>query len=163
MAVTDVSKSNSGFWYRMYLGHVVFLNVRSATGSPNATLMVNSFVNCGQVWLSKNSAVRLQAIITTDQGSQFTSQEFTAVLLGAGIAISMNEKGAWRDNVFVERLWRSIKYEEIYLPAYGSVGEAQASIGRCLTVYNGRTPHSSLDRRTPDKAYFDRLPRTAAT
>ena len=102
------------------------------------------------------------SIFNTDQGSQFTSQEFTAVLLGAGIAISMDGNGAWRDNVFVERLWRSIKYEEIYLRAYDSVGEARASIGRYLTLYNGRRPHSSLDRRTPDQAYFDRLPQTAA-
>ena len=102
------------------------------------------------------------SIFNTDQGSQFTSQEFTAVLLGAGIAISMDGKGAWRDNVFVERLWRSIKYEEIYLRAYESVGEARASIGRYLTLYNGRRPHSSLDRRTPDQAYFDRSPQTAA-
>ncbi len=72
-------------------------------------------------------------IFNTDQGSQFTSQEFTAVLLEAGIAISMDGKGAWRDNVFVERLWRSIKYEEIYLRAYDSVGEARASIGRYCT------------------------------
>jgi putative transposase len=100
-------------------------------------------------------------IFNTDQGSQFTSQEFTAVLLGAGIAISMDGKGAWRDNVFVERLWRSIKYEEIDLRAYGSVGEARASIGRYLTLLNGRRPHSSLDRRTPDQASFDRLPQTA--
>ena len=102
------------------------------------------------------------SIFNTDQGAQFTNQEFTAVLLGAGIAISMDGRGAWRDNVFVERLWRSIKYEEIYLRAYDSVGEARASIGRYLTLYNGRRPHSSLDRRTPDQAYFDRLPQTAA-
>ena len=102
------------------------------------------------------------SIFNTDQGSQFTSQEFTAVLLGAGIAISMDGKGAWRDNVFVERLWRSIKYEEIYLRAYESVGEARASIGRYLTLYNGRRPLSSLDRRTPGQAYFDRPPQTAA-
>ncbi len=101
-------------------------------------------------------------VFNTDQGSQFTSQEFTSVLLEAGIAISMDGKGAWRDNVFVERLWRSIKYEEIYLKAYDSVGEARASIGRYLTLYNGRRPHSSLDRRTPDQAYFDRLPQIAA-
>jgi len=101
-------------------------------------------------------------VFNTDQGSQFTSQEFTSVLLEAGIAISMDGKGAWRDNVFVERLWRSIKYEEIYLKAYDNVGEARASIGRYLTLYNGRRPHSSLDRRTPDQAYFDRLPQIAA-
>ncbi len=101
-------------------------------------------------------------IFNTDQGSQFTSQKFTGVLSKAGIAISMDGKGAWRDNVFVERLWRSIKYEEIYLRGYDSVGEARASIGRYLTLYNGRRTHSSLDRLTPDQAYFDRLPQPVA-
>ena len=75
-----------------------------------------------------------------------------------GIAISMDGKGAWRDNVFVERLWRSVKYEEVYLRAYDSVSEARASIGRHLDFYNGRRPHSSLDSSTPDQAYFTRLP-----
>jgi len=70
--------------------------------------------------------------------------------------------GAWRDNVFVERLWRSIKYEEVYLKAYDSVAEARASIGRYLAFYNGQRPHSSLDRRTPDQAYFNPLPQLAA-
>src|SRR3954452_14488827 len=101
-------------------------------------------------------------VFNTDQGSQFTSLDFTNVLLKAGIAISMDGKGSWRDNVFVERLWRSIKYEEVYLRAYATVSEARASIGRYLTFYNGRRPHSSLDRQTPDQAYFTRLPQTAA-
>jgi putative transposase len=101
-------------------------------------------------------------IFNTDQGSQFTSHDFTGVLNKVGIAISMDSKGAWRDNIFVERLWRSIKYEEIYLKAYNTVSEARASIGRYLTFYNGRRPHSSLDRQTPDQAYFNRLPQTAA-
>ena len=101
-------------------------------------------------------------IFNTDQGAQFTSHDFTGVLNKAGIAISMDGKGSWRDNVFVERLWRSIKYEEVYLRAYDTVIEARASIGRYLTFYNGRRPHSSLDRRTPDQAYFTRLPQTAA-
>jgi putative transposase len=101
-------------------------------------------------------------IFNTDQGSQFTSTAFTEVLLKNEIAISMDGKGAWRDNVFVERLWRSIKYEEVYLKAYGSVSEARASIGRYLAFYNGRRPHSSLDRRTPDQAYFIPLPQLAA-
>ncbi|WP_184521502.1 IS3 family transposase [Muricoccus pecuniae] len=101
-------------------------------------------------------------IFNTDQGSQFTSQAFTEVLLKAGIAISMDGRGAWRDNVFVERLWRSGKYEEIYLKAYETVSEARASIGRYLAFYNGRRPHSSLDRQTPDQAYFTRLPQIAA-
>jgi putative transposase len=95
-------------------------------------------------------------IFNTDQGSQFTSQDFTGVLLKNEIAISMDGKGAWRDNVFVERLWRSIKYEEVYLRAYDSVSEARISIGRYLTFYNGQRPHSSLDRKTPDQAYFSR-------
>jgi putative transposase len=93
-------------------------------------------------------------IFNTDQGSQFTSLDFTGVLLDAKIAISMDGKGAWRDNVFVERLWRSVKYEEVYLKAYDNVSEARASIGGYLAFYNGRRPHSSLDGRTPDEAYF---------
>ncbi|MBP1181416.1 putative transposase [Methylobacterium sp. PvR107] len=101
-------------------------------------------------------------IFNTDQGSQFTSHAFTSVLRQAGIAISMDGKGAWRDNVFVERLWRSVKYEEIYLRAYDTVSMARASIGRYLAFYNDRRPHSSLDRRTPDQAYFDRLPHPVA-
>jgi putative transposase len=101
-------------------------------------------------------------IFNTDQGSQFTSHDFTGVLIKAEIAISMDGKGAWRDNVFVERLWRTIKYEEIYLRAYDTVTEARASIGRYLGFYNARRPHSSLDRRTPDEAYFTPLPQIAA-
>ena len=95
-------------------------------------------------------------IFNTDQGSQFTSIAFTSVLLREKIAISMDGKGAWRDNVIVERLWRSVKYDEVYLHAYASVPEARASLGRYLTSYDSRRPHSSLDRRTPDQAYFNR-------
>jgi len=101
-------------------------------------------------------------IFNTDQGSQFTSAAFTGLLLGNAIAISMDGRGAWRDNVFVERLWRSVKYEEVYLRAYDSVGEARASIGRYLEFYNRKRPHSSLDARTPDQAYFNRLSQRAA-
>jgi putative transposase len=93
-------------------------------------------------------------IFNTDQGSQFTSEGFIDVLKAAGIAISMDGKGAWRDNIFVERLWRTIKYEEVYLRAYASVSEARASIGRYLAFYNGRRPHSSLGAQTPDQAYI---------
>jgi len=101
-------------------------------------------------------------IFNTDQGSQFTSQDFTGLLLGNAIAISLDGRGAWRDNVFVERLWRSVKYEEVYLRAYDSVGEARAALGRYLDFYNRKRPHSSLDARTPDHAYFERLPQVAA-
>jgi len=101
-------------------------------------------------------------IFNTDQGSQFTSAAFTGQLLDNSIAISMDGRGAWRDNVFVERLWRSVKYEEVYLRAYDSVSEARASLGRYLDFYNRRRPHSSLAARTPDRAYFDHLPLSAA-
>ena len=93
-------------------------------------------------------------IFNTDQGSQFTCQAFTDVLTRNEIKISMDGKGAWRDNVFVERLWRSVKYEEVYLHAYDSVSDARTSIGRYLDLYNRRRPHSSLDGMTPDRAYF---------
>ena len=93
-------------------------------------------------------------IFNTDQGSQFTSAAFTSVLQNHNIAISMDGRGAWRDNVFIERLWRSVKYEEVYLKAYTSVAEARASLGRYFTFYNTRRPHQGLDGRTPDQAYF---------
>jgi putative transposase len=102
-------------------------------------------------------------IFNSDQGSQFSGMAFTGVLIKNEIAISMDGKGAWRDNVFVERFWRSIKYEEVYLTAYEDVPEARQSIGRYIDFYNGRRPHTALDRRTPDQAYFNPLPlRTAA-
>ncbi|OAN63277.1 integrase [Sphingomonas sp. TDK1] len=97
-------------------------------------------------------------IFNTDQGSQFTSCEFTGLLIAADIRISMDGKGAWRDNVFVERLWKSVKYEEVYLRAYASVSEARASIGRYLDFYNSRRPHQGLARQRPDQAYFNALP-----
>ena len=101
-------------------------------------------------------------IFNTDQGSQFTSGAFTGLLLKNTIAISMDGKGAWRDNVFVERLWRSVKYEEVYLKAYDSVAEARASIGQYLEFYNRKRPHSSLNARTPDHAYFNQVPLAVA-
>lgn len=96
-------------------------------------------------------------IFNTDQGSQFTSLAFIKTLKDADIAISMDGKGAWRDNVFVERLWRTIKYEEVYLHAYNNVPQARAAIGKYLTFYNTKRPHSSLDQQTPDQAYFNAL------
>ena len=93
-------------------------------------------------------------IFNTDQGSQFTSDAFTRVLKDNGIAISMDGKGSWRDNVFVERLWRTIKYDEVYLKAYESVSHARESLSRFIAFYNTRRPHSSLDAKTPDEVYF---------
>ncbi len=97
-------------------------------------------------------------IVNTDQGSQFTGSGFTGLLAAHEIKISMDGKGAWRDDVFVERLWRSVKYEEVYLRAYDTVSDARQSIGRYLDLYNRRRPHSSLDDRTPDQAYYGLLP-----
>jgi len=85
------------------------------------------------------------------------------VLINNAISISMDGKGAWRDNVFVERFWRTIKYEEVYLRAYDGVEEARQSIGRYIVFYDARRPHAALDGRTPDQAYSHPLPlRTAA-
>lgn len=97
-------------------------------------------------------------IFNTDQGTQFTSSDFIGLLTKHEIAISMDGKGAWRDNVFIERLWKSVKYEEVYLRAYDSVSQARQSLGRYFEFYNTRRPHSALDRQTPDKVYFPPLP-----
>ena len=98
------------------------------------------------------------AVFNTDQGCQFTSLEFTGLLKAHGIQISMDGTGCWRDNVFVERLWKSIKYEEVYLHAYETVSAAQQGLERYLTFYNQARPHRALDGRTPDGVYFDNLP-----
>ena len=100
-------------------------------------------------------------IFNTDQGSQFTSAEFTDVLKARDIRISMDGKGCWRDNVFVERLWRTVKYEEVYLKAYDTVSAAKANLGRFFDYYNRRRPHQSLDDKTPDIIYFAGLPEKA--
>ena len=94
----------------------------------------------------------------TDQGCQFTSQEFTGLLKQHHIAISMDGTGCWRDNVLVERLWRSVKYEEVYLHAYETVSAAQQGLARYLTFYNQARPHRALDGHTPDGVYFDNRP-----
>jgi putative transposase len=123
--------------------------------------------------LSKNEKPE---IFNTDQGSQyrgprrqvfvagakFTSEAFTGRLNEEGIRISMDGKGRWRDNVFVERVWKSIKYEEVYLHAYESVSQGRRSIGRYLEFYNSVRPHSSLGAFTPDQVYFNRLPESLA-
>ena len=101
-------------------------------------------------------------IFNTDQGSQFTSEAFTGVLKAHDIRISMDGKGRWVDNVFVERLWRSVKYEEVYLKAYDSIGEARASLGDYFTFYNAERRHQSLERRTPDSVYYEEASRLAA-
>ena len=92
-------------------------------------------------------------IFNTDQGSQFTSEAFTSVLLNHGVQISMDSAGSYMDNVFVERLWRSVKYEEVYLKAYESVAEARAGLGAYLRFYNSERPHQALDYRTPSQVF----------
>jgi len=94
-------------------------------------------------------------IFNTDQGSQFTSEEFTCALKAHDIRISMDGKGRWVDNVFVERLWRSVKYEEVYLKAYDSMNNARDSLGIYFEFYNTERRHHSLGRRTPDSVYYD--------
>ena len=98
-------------------------------------------------------------IFNTDQGRQLTSHEFTQRLKDNEIRISMEGKGCWRDNVFVERLWKSVKYEEVYLKAYDLVSDAKANLGAYLSFFNTRRPHQSLDGKTPDTIYSAGLPR----
>ena len=97
-------------------------------------------------------------IVNTDQGSQFTAEEFTSVVLARGCKLSMDGRGAWRDNVFVERLWRSVKYERVYLKAYDGVSADRAHIADYLGWYNTHRPHSSLQRLTPPRKYLAALP-----
>lgn len=97
-------------------------------------------------------------IVNTDQGSQFTAMEFTDTVLARGCKLSMDGRGAWRDNVFVERLWRSVKYERVYLRAYDGVSAVRADIADYLNWYNAKRPHSKLARLTPDEAYLAALP-----
>jgi putative transposase len=144
----------------VYLAAVVdWFTRRVLAWRVSITMEADFCIEAVEEALAKNGKPK---IFNTDQGSQFTSLPFTGLLLKHGIAISMDGRGAWRDNVFVERLWRSVKYEEVYLRAYNSVAEARASIGRYMTFYNGRRPHSSLDARTPDQAYFNHVPLLAA-
>jgi putative transposase len=97
-------------------------------------------------------------IVNTDQGSQFTAEEFTSVVLASGAKLSMDGRGAWRDNVFVERLWRSVKYEHVYKHVYASVSEARAKIADYLGWYNQGRAHSSIADQTPEEAYWALLP-----
>jgi putative transposase len=147
--ITYISMAR-GFVYLIAI--VDWFSRRVLSWRLSITLETDFFIEALEEALTRFGAPE---IFNTDQGSQFTSMAFTSVLHREKIAISMDGRGAWRDNVFVERLWRSVKYEEVYLRAYGSVSEARASLGRYLTFYNGRRPHSSLDRKTPDHAYFN--------
>ena len=144
----------------VYLAAVVdWFTRRILAWRVSITLETDFCIEAVQEALDRHGAPE---ILNTDQGSQFTSTEFIKVLADREIKISMDGKGAWRDNVFVERLWRTIKYEEVYLRAYANVPEARTSIGRYISFYNSRRPHSSLDGKTPDQAYFNLLTPIAA-
>jgi putative transposase len=107
--------------------------------------------------LNKALSLAIPEIVNSDQGSQFTSNEFTGILLSKGIKISMDGRGRAFDNIFTERLWRSVKYEEVYLKDYQIVQEAKEGIGNYLTLYNQERPHQSLGYKTPMKVYFENL------
>ena len=96
-------------------------------------------------------------IMNTDQGSQFTSESFTSLLLAHGVKISMDGRGRWLDNVFIERLWRSVKHEEVYLKAYESIPEARKELAAYFDFYNERRRHQGLNNRTPDEVYWSTL------
>jgi putative transposase len=140
----------------IYLAAVVdWFSRRVLAWRLSITMEASFCIEAVEEALSKNERPE---IFNTDQGGQFTSEDFTGLLRKNGIAISMDGKGRWRDNVFVERVWKSIKYEEVYLHAYETVHEARTSIGKYLEFYNSIRPHSSLDGFTPDQVYFNRLP-----
>jgi putative transposase len=140
----------------IYLAAVVdWFSRRVLAWRLSITMEASFCIEAVEEALSKNEKPE---IFNTDQGSQFTSDDFTGLLRKNGIDISMDGKGRWRDNVFVERIWKSIKYEEVYLHAYETVQEARTSIGKYLEFYNSTRPHSSLDGFTPDQVYFNRLP-----
>ena len=144
----------------VYLAAVVdWLGRRVLAWKLSITMDVSFCMEALEEALSRNEKPE---IFNTDQGSQFTSEAFTGRLKEEGIRISMDGKGRWRDNVFVERVWKSIKYEEVYLHAYESVQQARESIGRYLKFYNSVRPHSSLGAFTPDQVYFNRLPESMA-
>ena len=101
-------------------------------------------------------------IFNTDQGSQYTSEAFTNILRSNGIAVSMDGKGRWMDNVFIERLWKSVKYEDIYLKAYASMVELKKGLASYFKFYNEKRWHNSFDRKTPAMVYFETLSQNQA-
>jgi putative transposase len=139
-AVVDVAS-------RMVLAHKVAITLEACHAKE---IIEQAFARYG-----------LPEIVNTDQGSQFTAEEFTNAVLSRGCKLSMDGKGAWRDNVFVERLWRSVKYERVYLRAYGAVSEAKADVATYIDWYNRERVHSSIEDRPPEQAYWELLPEIA--
>ena len=139
-AVVDVAS-------RMVLAHKVAITLEACHAKE---IIEQAFARYG-----------LPEIVNTDQGSQFTADEFTHAVLSRGCKLSMDGKGAWRDNVFVERFWRSVKYERVYLRAYGAVSEAKADVATYIDWYNRERVHSSIEDRPPEQAYWELLPKIA--
>ena len=147
----------------MYLAVVMDWYSRKVLSHSLSNAMDSDF--CVEALEEALSRYGVPEIFNTDQGSQFTSEAFTGVLLSRGISISMDGKGSWRDNVFVERLWRSLKYEEVYLRAYDSVGDAKSGIGGWIGFYNKVRRHQGLGNCTPQQVYYgldSGLPKEAA-
>ena len=145
----------------VYLAAVVdWFSRRVLSWCLSITLETESCIDAVREALARHGK---PGIFNTDHGSQLLSVAITGLLAEQKIAISMDGRDAWRDNVFVERLWRTVKYEEVYLRAYHSVSDARASLGRYLDFYNSRRPHSSLGARTPEQAHLDHLPQVLAT
>ena len=139
-AVVDVAS-------RMVLAHKVAITLEACHAKE---IIEQAFARYG-----------LPEIVNTDQGSQFTAEEFTNAVLSRGCKLSMDGKGAWRDNVFVERLWRSVKYERVYLRAYGAVSEAKIDVAQYIDWYNCERVHSSIEHRPPEQAFWELLPKIA--
>lgn len=135
-----------------YLVAIVDLYSRKVLAWRVSNAMTTEF--CAEALQEALGRFGAPEISNTDQGSQFTAEDYTSPLEARGVRISMDGKGRWVDNVFVERLWRSVKYEDLYLHAYETVGEVRAALARYFSFYNARRPHQSLDYRTPDEMYF---------
>lgn len=128
------------------------ISLGEASPAIGSRAMTNDF--CVRALEEAIAKYGVPEIFNTDQGSQFTCPAFIDVLTKHNIKVNMDGKGAWRDNVFVERLWKSVKYEEVYLRAYDSVADVCANLAKYLTFYNTKRPHTALDGNTPDSAYF---------
>ena len=156
MDITDIPMAR-GFVYLAAL--VDWYTRRVISWKVSITMDVHFCLEAVEEAISRYGAPE---IVNTDQGSQFTSEAFTGLLKNHDIRISMDGKGSWRDNVFIERLWRSVKYEDIYIRAYDSVSAVREGLNRYFAFYNTYRPHSSLDGQTPDEVYFNALSQTKA-